>query len=82
MSDTLLTRAGARLDQAPPTGPLAWQRTGTIGTELVLPHAGERPGGTAVVTGCTPHAIDWQAGIDAGAAVRCGCRRPGSSRRR
>ncbi|MEU8658982.1 putative glycolipid-binding domain-containing protein [Actinoplanes philippinensis] len=72
MSETLLTRADIPADQALPSGPLAWQRTATIGTELVFPHAGERPGahGTAVVTGVSPHAIDWQAEIAPDAAVR------------
>jgi hypothetical protein len=72
MSETLLARADARAVPALPDQPLAWQRTGTIGTELVFPRAGEHPGahGTAVVTGNPPHAIDWQASIDAGAGVR------------
>jgi hypothetical protein len=72
MSETLLARADAPAVPVLPTGPLAWQRTGTIGTELVFPHAGEQPGahGTAVVTGASPHAVDWQATIDTAGGVR------------
>ncbi|HEY7271760.1 MAG TPA: putative glycolipid-binding domain-containing protein [Actinoplanes sp.] len=54
-------------------GPLAWQRTDTVGTELVLHHAGvERltAAGSAVVAGALPHTIGWAAELEPSWAVR------------
>jgi hypothetical protein len=54
-------------------GPLAWQRTDTVGTELVLHHAGaERltAAGSAVVAGGLPHTIGWEAELEPSRAVR------------
>jgi hypothetical protein len=53
-------------------GPLVWQRTGTIGTELVL-RDGAAPGvvtGTAVVGGHLPYTSRWHADLDGGWRVR------------
>jgi hypothetical protein len=48
------------------SGPLTWQRTDVVGTELVL-----APGnGTAVVHGSRPYALQWTAD-DAGLSVTC-----------
>jgi hypothetical protein len=47
-------------------GPLVWQRTGTIGTELVL-RDGVMPGvvtGSSVVGGNLPYAARWHADLD------------------
>jgi hypothetical protein len=51
---------------------LVWQRTGTVGTELVLGD-GTAPSvvtGNAVVGGPQPHATRWHADLDAGWRVR------------
>jgi hypothetical protein len=67
-------------------GPLAWQRTDTVGTELVLHHAGaERltAAGSAVVAGALPHTIGWEAELEPSWAVRAltvTCRGAGWSR--
>jgi hypothetical protein len=53
-------------------GPLVWQRTGTIGTELVL-RDGAAPGvvtGTAVVGGPLPYTSRWHADLDGDWRVR------------
>ncbi|WP_433291450.1 putative glycolipid-binding domain-containing protein [Actinoplanes sp. CA-030573] len=53
-------------------GPLVWQRTGTVGTELVL-RDGEAPGvvtGTAVVGGHRPWTSRWHADLDGSWRVR------------
>jgi hypothetical protein len=55
-----------------PSGPLVWQRTDTVGTELVFP-AGSDPGtatGSAVVAGPLPHTTRWQADLDTDSRVR------------
>jgi hypothetical protein len=54
------------------SGPLVWQRTGTIGTELVL-GSGAVPSvvtGSLVVGGVQPYATRWHADLDAGWQVR------------
>ncbi|MEV6306624.1 putative glycolipid-binding domain-containing protein [Actinoplanes sp. NPDC051861] len=48
------------------SGPLAWQRTDVVGTELVLAPGG----GTAVVHGALPYAMTWTAEVDDDAVVR------------
>jgi hypothetical protein len=53
-------------------GPLVWQRTGTIGTELVL-RDGAAPGvvtGSAVVGGSQPCTTRWHADLDGAWRVR------------
>ncbi|GAA3349460.1 hypothetical protein GCM10020358_71690 [Amorphoplanes nipponensis] len=53
-------------------GPLIWQRTDRIGTELVFP-PGEDPcaaRGSAVVAGPVPHTSRWHADLDPDATVR------------
>ena len=53
-------------------GPLVWQRTGTVGTELVL-GAGDAPSmvtGSAVVDGPTPYTTRWHADLDGEWRVR------------
>jgi hypothetical protein len=53
-------------------GALVWQRTGTVGTELVLGH-GTVPGvvtGVAVVGGTLPYSARWHADLDAEHRVR------------
>jgi hypothetical protein len=67
ISAALLARAGDR-----PAGPLVWQRTDTVGTELVF-QSGTDPRtatGNAVVAGPLPHATRFHAEIDAAWAVR------------
>ena len=52
--------------------PLIWQRTDTVGTELVF-WASKDPStasGSAVVTGPVPHTNRWHAELDTGAVVR------------
>ncbi|GIF00684.1 putative glycolipid-binding domain-containing protein [Paractinoplanes rishiriensis] len=54
------------------SGPLVWQRTGTVGTELVLGD-GTAPSvvtGSAVVGGSQPFATRWHADLDADWRVR------------
>jgi hypothetical protein len=69
MSETLVGRAGTgpadRLETLP-SGPLAWQRTDVVGTELVFPCGS----GTAVVHGATPYAMEWRAGFESDGVVR------------
>jgi hypothetical protein len=51
--------------------PLVWQRTDTVGTELVFPAAdGRTAAGSAVVGGTGPHSIHWQAALDDEGGVR------------
>ena len=53
-------------------GPLVWQRTGTIGTELVL-RDGAAPGvvtGSSVIGGNLPYAARWHADLDGAWRVR------------
>lgn len=60
------TRAGRDL-----TGPLIWQRTDTVGTELVFPDAdGRTAAGTAVIGGTGPHSVHWLAALDDASGVR------------
>ncbi|MDI6102436.1 putative glycolipid-binding domain-containing protein [Actinoplanes sp. NEAU-A12] len=85
MSETVMARAETRPLRAIPAGPVAWQRTGVIGTELVFPRGGARPGatggeppgaerpgahGTAVVAGGTPYSLQWRAVTDDDAGVQ------------
>jgi len=53
-------------------GPLVWQRTDTVGTELVFPaDGGSRSAeGTAVVAGPLPYATRFHAALDTDSAVR------------
>jgi hypothetical protein len=53
-------------------GPLVWQRTGTVGTELVL-RDGTAPGvvtGAVVVGGAQPYTARWHADVDGSWRVR------------
>lgn len=77
-----MTTIGTRVPAIQLSVPVAWQRTGVVGTELVLP---ERDGarGTAVVTGPEPFVLDWRASVDDDAAVTglvVGCRGAGWDR--
>ncbi|MEU4428072.1 putative glycolipid-binding domain-containing protein [Actinoplanes sp. NPDC024001] len=82
MAETMVGRTGTRpADRlaAVPAGPLAWQRTDVVGTELVFPGGS----GTAVVHGATPYAMEWHAELADGAVVRelsVTCRGSGWSR--
>jgi len=65
--------AGQRLRNAgQQRGPLIWQRTDTVGTEVVFAagKAGRAASGSAVVAGPVPHTNRWHADLDAGAVVR------------
>ncbi|WP_080127807.1 MULTISPECIES: putative glycolipid-binding domain-containing protein [unclassified Actinoplanes] len=42
--------------------PLTWQRTDTVGTELVFPR-GSRPHGSAIVAGARAYSLTWQAEV-------------------
>jgi hypothetical protein len=54
-----------------PAGPLIWQRTDTVGTELVVPDAdGRTAAGTAVIGGTGPHSVHWTVGLDDASGVR------------
>jgi uncharacterized protein len=58
--------------EARPHGPLVWQRTGTVGTELVL-RDGAAPGlvtGSVVVGGPQPYTARWHADVDGAWRVR------------
>jgi hypothetical protein len=75
--DTMTRPAGTGSLSAEPgqrrPGPLVWQRTDTVGTELVLHHGGAgwlTVTGSAVVAGALPHTIGWQADLDPSWAVR------------
>lgn len=64
-----MTMTGARgpaLAERPraglPAAPLTWQRTDTVGTELVFPR-GSRPSGSAIVAGSRPYTLTWNAEI-------------------
>jgi hypothetical protein len=63
------------LDAGPgdgPAGPLVWQRTDTVGTELVF-QAGSDPRtatGSAVVAGPLPHTTRWHADLDTDSRVQ------------
>jgi hypothetical protein len=67
-------------------GPLVWQRTDTVGTELVLHHGGAgrlMAAGSAVVAGALPHTISWDVELEPSYAVRAltaTCRGAGWSR--
>ncbi|MEU4694704.1 putative glycolipid-binding domain-containing protein [Actinoplanes sp. NPDC023714] len=63
-----MTTIGTRAPEAVLTGPVAWQRTGVIGTELVVPGP-DHVSGTVVVAGREPYALDWRAGLDDDAGV-------------
>ena len=52
-------------------GPLIWQRTDTVGTELVFPGPGGRTAaGTAVIGGTGPHSVRWTVALDDASGVR------------
>jgi hypothetical protein len=51
-------------------GPLVWQRTDTVGTELVIPDGDQQASGTAVVFGPKPYATTWRVRLDDNYAVR------------
>jgi hypothetical protein len=54
-----------------PGAPLLWQRTDTVGTELVFPDAdGHTAAGTAVIGGTGPHSVQWLAALDDASGVR------------
>jgi hypothetical protein len=54
-----------------PSRPLIWQRTDTVGTELVFPDAdGRSAAGTAVIGGTGPHSVHWLAALDDVSGVR------------
>lgn len=67
MSETLTARVETRSIRLP-AGPLAWQRTAVIGTELVFAAPGSAEG-TAVVTGSRPHTVQWRADLAEDGAV-------------
>jgi hypothetical protein len=52
------------------TGPQVWQRTDTIGTELVIPEGETHASGTAVVGGPKPYATKWQVWLGDDFSVR------------
>nr|WP_296064055.1 putative glycolipid-binding domain-containing protein [uncultured Actinoplanes sp.] len=54
----------------PGTSPLVWQRTDTIGTELVFPDGPRAMSGTAVVGGPKPYTTRWHAALGTDDAVR------------
>ncbi|MEU8606582.1 putative glycolipid-binding domain-containing protein [Actinoplanes sp. NPDC048791] len=59
-------------DTSAQRAPLIWQRTDTVGTELVFP-VGNDPraaSGSAVIAGPVPHTKRWHAELDADAVVR------------
>jgi len=61
-----------RVAEARTHGPLVWQRTGTVGTELVL-RDGTAPGvvtGSVVVGGPRPYSARWHADLDGAWRVR------------
>jgi hypothetical protein len=79
----VMTTIGTRARAAVLTGPVAWQRTGTVGTELVIPGGPEQASGTAVIVGGEPFTLDWQAGLDEHGGVvtlAASCRGPGFTR--
>jgi hypothetical protein len=88
--DTMTRPGGVGLMSAEPgqrrPGPLVWQRTDTVGTELVLHHGGAgrlTAAGSAVVGGALPHTIGWDAELEPSCAVRAltvTCRGAGWSR--
>src|SRR5690349_5202387 len=53
-------------------GPLVWQRTDTVGTELVFAAGGDprTATGSAVVSGASAYATRWHAELDADSRVR------------
>ncbi|NMO55317.1 putative glycolipid-binding domain-containing protein [Actinoplanes sp. TBRC 11911] len=53
-----------------PAEPRVWQRTDTVGTELVIPDGDNRVSGTAVVSGPKPYATRWQVWLSDDHAVR------------
>ncbi|HEY0535207.1 MAG TPA: putative glycolipid-binding domain-containing protein [Actinoplanes sp.] len=64
---------GATRSRTPhdPASPLIWQRTDTVGTELVFPDAdGRTAAGTAVIGGTGPHSVHWLAALDDASGVR------------
>ena len=63
-----MTTIGTRAPEAVLTGPVAWQRTGVVGTELVVP-GHDHVSGTVVVAGAEPYALDWRARLDDDARV-------------
>jgi hypothetical protein len=88
--DTKTWPSGVGLVSADPgdgqPGPLVWQRTDTVGTELVMHHGGAgrlTAAGSAVVAGALPHIIGWEADLEPSWAVRAltvTCRGAGWSR--
>jgi hypothetical protein len=88
--DTVTGPAGVGLISAEPgqrrPGPLVWQRTDTVGTELVLHHGGAgrlTAAGSAVVAGALPHTTGREAELEPSCAVRAltvTCRGAGWSR--
>jgi hypothetical protein len=66
------TATQRRVVQARTHGPLVWQRTGTIGTELVLRDGGAAGvvTGSAVVGGHRPYTSRWHADLDGAWRVR------------
>ncbi|GIE86989.1 putative glycolipid-binding domain-containing protein [Actinoplanes regularis] len=52
-----------------PVTPLTWQRTDTVGTELVFPR-GSRPSGSAIVAGSRPYSLTWQAELTPASQVK------------
>ncbi|GAA2710740.1 hypothetical protein Apa02nite_049200 [Actinoplanes palleronii] len=70
-----MTMTGARgpaLAERPradvPATPLTWQRTDTVGTELVFPR-GAQPGGSAIVAGSRAYTLNWRAELAATSEV-------------
>jgi hypothetical protein len=54
-----------------PSSPLIWQRTDTVGTELVFPDAdGRTAAGTGVIGGTGPHSVHWMAALDDASGIR------------
>ncbi|MEV0896079.1 putative glycolipid-binding domain-containing protein [Actinoplanes sp. NPDC049802] len=83
MTETLTGRTTTRV-AAPglPAGPLAWQRTSVIGTELVFAreHCAQ---GTTVVAGAMPYSVGWHAELTEDVTIEelsVSCRGDGWSR--
>jgi hypothetical protein len=71
-----MTMTGARgpaLAERPradlPVMPLTWQRTDTVGTELVFPR-GPRPSGSGIVAGSRAYSLTWQSEITPACEVK------------
>src|SRR4051794_24562191 len=69
--DTVTRHVRSTAAAAGPLGPLVWQRTDTVGTELVFTGGNVHTAtGTAVVAGALPHTTRWRAELDPDAMVQ------------